>query len=764
MTDPVTADPAPAEETGPILIRTKLRPPAIRHGLVRRARLDALVAAGLRARLCLVDAPAGFGKTTLLAQWCTAAPDRHRVAWVSLDEADSDPVRFWVYVVEAFRTVAPGVGATALAALHTPGPALMQVVVPRLLNELAAAGGELVLVLDDYHLVTNPTCHDSLVFFVEHLPAGVHVVLSTRADPPLPLGRLRARGELAELRVPDLRFSDAEAAALLHDAMGLQVAADQVQRLTERTEGWAAALYLAGLSLRGRDDADAYIASFAGGHRYLVDFLGGEVLAAQPAEVQTFLLRTSILGHLSGPLCDAVLEREGSAALLRRLEHANLFLVALDDHGEWYRYHHLFAELLRLELATREPELVPVLHRRAAAWHEAAGDIEAAVHHATAAGDHPGAGALIARHWLAYSRRGRLATVTGWLEALPDQAIAADPPLALAAAWVAGLRGAPRGEIERWLEAAERAGGVHEGPLPDDLPSLASAVAVVRAVFPFDDVGRALAAARRAVELADAEPSPSHWMGMAVLGHSLYLSGRSAEARPQLEQLARDVPPAAQPYAVINAFALLSLLAGEQDDGSASARLARRAVELAEAAGLGHVPLCGLAYLALGRALARDGHVDDAEAQLEHALELLASESFLLDYVQALLALAPVRLARGDPGGARKLLEQAHALIQGCADPGMLPSLLEETERALRLTPASRQRRPEPAAPLTERELAVLRLLPTRLSQREIARELYVSVNTTRTHIQGIYRKLGVSSRRDAVAHARELGLVPGSA
>jgi LuxR family transcriptional regulator, maltose regulon positive regulatory protein len=739
-------------------VRTKLWPPFTRAGVVPRARLDALLEAGLQGKLCLVDAPVGFGKTTLLAQWCAAERGRRRVAWVSLDAGDSDLIRFWIYVVEAFRTVEPGVGAAVLKALQGPVATLDRAVLPRLLNELDATDSELVLVLDDYHSIANPACHRTLAFFIDHLPGNVHVVLSSRVDPPLPLARMRARGELAEIRVAELRFTAGEASALLNASMGLHLTADDVERLAERTEGWAAGLYLAGLSLREVDDAGAFIASFQGDHRHVADYLGAEVLTWQPSTIRTFLLRTSILERLSGPLCDAVLQAEGSAEVLRGLERSNLFLVPLDDRREWYRYHHLFAQLLRVELANVDGELVSELHRRAARWYRDAGEIDQAIHHATAAENVAEAGALIAQHWLPYMRRGQLATVARWLDELPDDEIAADPPLAVISSWVAAMRGASKREAERWLVAA--AAGSCQGPLPDGTDSLPLAVAIMRAIFLFDDVGRSLGAAQRAIELAGPEPSQFRWIGVGTLGRGLYLSGRSVEARTLLEEVVRSVSAADQPYIVVNALALLSLMAGDAGDDHAAVVLAQRAAETAEALGLSYSSLCGLVYVALGRALASQGELAEAEEQLGRALELLGIDSMLVHRAQALLVLAPVRQARGDVRGAHAVVERARDLIEGFTDPGVLPSLLEATERTLRSAP---RRRVEAAAPLTERELTVLRLLASELSQREIGRELYVSVNTVRTHVQVLYRKLDVASRGEAVARARDLGLVPGT-
>jgi LuxR family transcriptional regulator, maltose regulon positive regulatory protein len=753
---PPSVEANPGEVTGspgPELLWTKLVAPAPRAGLLPRAGLQSLLQSSLQAKLCLVAAPAGSGKTTVLAQW-RAGAGGGRVAWVSLEEGDNDSTRFWRYLVAAVRTVEPGVGTVALEALGDPSVELERVVVPSLVNDLDMMAAPLVLVLDDYHLITDAVCHQTFGWFLDHLPAAVHVVVSTRLDPPLPLARMRARGELAELRVGELQFTGEEAAELLNGSMGLDLAAEEVARLAERTEGWAAGLVLAGLSLRGRPDSRGFVAAFSGGDRHVADYLVAEVLDRQPEEIRSFLLRTSVLERLSGPLCDAVLETRGSAELLGELEASNLFVVPLDDRRQWYRYHQLFADSLRLQLGARQPGLVPVLHRRAAAWHQAAGNVDEAIGHASAAGDFAEAGTLIARHWATHWLGGQRATVARWLDGLPEAAVLADPPVALIAAWSRGFQGAVKQETERWLAAAEDGG--YGGPPPDGLRSQAFGAALARATLIFDDLGRAAAAARRALELASGQPAESSW-ARSALGQALYLSGRSAEARPLLEELVSQVPAAVQPYAVVTALAVLSLLAADQDD-PAAASLARRAVATAHAEGVSFEPLTGIVYLALGRALARQGKLAEAEVQLERALELFEVDSMGLHRTVALLVLALVRHGRGDRPGARALADQAHNLVDQATDPGMLPSLLKQTEEAL----GSRPRRPvQLAGPLTERELAVLRLLPTRLSMREIGRELYVSPNTVRSHVQAIYRKLQVNSRAEAVTQARQLGLLP---
>jgi LuxR family maltose regulon positive regulatory protein len=740
----------------PALMWSKLVAPASRAGLVPRTSLQSLLQDRLAAKLCLLDAPAGFGKTTLLAQW-RAAGGGGRVAWVSLDEADNDPTQFWVYIVEALRTIEPDVGAAALQLLQHTSLDHERVVLPSLLNDLRGVAPTLVLVLDDYHLITNPACHQTMTFFLDHLPAGVHVVLATRVDPPLPLARMRARRELAEIRIAELQFTGEEAAALLNTSMGLQLTAEEVERLAERTEGWAAGLVLAGLSLRGRQDASAFIAAFHGDNRHVADYLAADVLARLPSEITTFLLRTSVLRRLSGPLCDAVLQTQGSSGRLEELERSNLFLLPLDDRREWYRYHHLFGELLRLELDGREPELVVALHRRAAAWHRAAGDVDEAIYHAAVAGDFTAAGELIASHWLAFWRRGRRATVTRWLDELPEEAILADPPVAYVAAWIGGFNGASKQECERWLSVVEDP--TWKGTLPEGIRSLAFGAALTRAAALFDDVGRAAGAARRALELAGPQTSPFWWMAQATLGHALYLSGRTAEARPPLEELVARVPAAKQPYAVLTGLAVLSLLAGDEGDDRTALALARRAAATADAQGLSGEPLCGIVHMALGRALTREGNHTEAREQLEWALELYGIDSMAVHRAHVLVLLASVHQGRSDLAAARGALQRAEELLKQLVDPGVLPALLEQTTRTLGA--AAPRHQGDSAPSLTERELVVLRLLATRLSTPQISRELHVSVNTVRTQVRAIYHKLDARSRAEAVTQARRLGLLP---
>ena len=346
------------------LLETKLYLPRPRHGLVPRPRLQDRLHRGLSSRLMLVSAPAGFGKTTLLVDWMAAVSSSSLTArpvtsaWLSLDADDNDPARFWTYLIAALRTAVPGIGANALGLLQESQPPPAQVVLTTLLNDLGGADVDVVLVLDDYHVIDSPDVLAGMEFLLEHVPPGLHLVIASRADPALPLPRLRARGDLVEIRATDLRFTPDEAASYLNDAMGLQLTPDDVTALEERTEGWIAALQLAALSMAGRDDVTSFIAGFTGDDRYVVDYLVEEVLQRQPDDVQAFLLQTSVLDRMNGSLCDALTGQDGGRALLEALDRDNLFLVPLDDRRQWYRYHHLFADVLHARLLDEQPDRV----------------------------------------------------------------------------------------------------------------------------------------------------------------------------------------------------------------------------------------------------------------------------------------------------------------------------------------------------------------------------------------------------------------------
>jgi ATP/maltotriose-dependent transcriptional regulator MalT len=738
------------------IVETKVTRPRPRAEQVPRRELIAALGDRGWRRLTLVAAPPGFGKTTFLAEW-VAADDRAGAAWFSVDEDDNDPARFFACIAEALQRVEPGLGDRAAAALRTPGADLHRVVLPLLLNDLAGLDRDLALVLDDYHLITNPEIHRALAYLIERSPGVFHLILATREDPPLPLGRLRARGELCEVRAAELRFSDDETAVFLTDALGLELSAADVARLQARTEGWPAALYLAALSLRGRPDASAMIERFAGDDRYLVDYLTAELLARQPPELRSFLLRTSILKRFCGPLCDAVAERENSAALLAELEHSNLLLVPLDNKREWYRYHHLFGDLLEHELVASDRDALPVLHRRASVWYREAGLIVDAAHHAIAAGDIDAAARLVARHYAFFVDRGQLATVLRWLELLPE-AVAAQDWLLCFAGTVVTAHAGRLDEAERWLGLAERAPPlVRDGQEPGGpLALLAAYLRLLRG-----DIRGTVAHGRRA--LASASAADALWaMGpQMVLASGLWWAGEPGEASAIVETVTRTARAAGIPAMTVYSLGVRAAIALDEQNEPTAETLAREATQLMHRDDLDEHPWAAMAHVVPGTLLGRRGELDAAAAEIERGMELGRRQAAWQVTVCASLALAEVRQRQHQLTAARRLLTHVRDLLETLPDPGDGPVRLERTEKALRLR-ATRDRdaAKAPYWELSEREIEVLRLLPSRLSQREIAAELYVSFNTIRTHTRVIFQKLGVTSRAEAVTRARELGLL----
>jgi len=734
-------------------IETKLYPPGVRAEWVERSALIEELAQ-TTAKLVLVDAPAGFGKTTLVAQWRSAAAETRPFAWVSLDRGDSDPGRLWWYVVSALTRACPEIdGEAILAELRAQAPEFPKSVLPMLANELAALSAPVVLVLDDYHVIRDRGCHEQVAFLLLHLPPTAQLVLITRADPSLPLARLRAAGEMAEMRARELRFTPAEAAELLRAVAGIELSEPDLSQLMERTEGWPAGVYLAAISLRGHPSPHAFIRQFTGNNRFIVDFLAEEVLSRLPAEIQEFLAKTSVLTRFCAPLCDVVTGSAGAAGIIEVLERENLFLVPLDDNRQWYRYHHLFAQLLRSRLARTEPALVTTLHARASAWHEAAGSAEEAVHHALAAGDATRAVALIARYWHAYVDKGRTATVCGWMRALGDDRIAGHPLAVHCAAWAAALSGDQK-SVRRWLPVLERAR--YDGPLPDGMRSLQSSAALLRASFGFDGLPAMLEAAQTAASIETNPASPYFALARSTLGFSHFLTGDlQAATRPLEEAVSSE---ASLQLIRMFALAVLAMVLVGQGRLPRARECAHAARDLAVKGDLGRLPQTVMAYAATAAVYAAEDRFDEARQELEPVLDLRRKNSGLGPWstIVPTLLLARIRLALGDFAGAAELADEAREVLAALPDgTEMLRARLADLDRRL----ARPVREADDTEPLTEREVAVLRMLGGTLSLREIGHELYVSANTVKTHTQAIYRKLGVSSRHDAVARGKRLGI-----
>jgi LuxR family maltose regulon positive regulatory protein len=733
-------------------IETKLHPPVARVEWLPRHELVSQLTAS-PAKLVLVEAPAGFGKTTLIAQWWSSPSERRSFAWLSLDRGDDDPGRLWWHIACALYRACPGMdGANVLRALRAKDPDIDGTVLPMLINALAALPDEVVLVLDDFHLIREQACLEQTASFLVHLPATVQLVVTTRATPALPLARLRAAGGLVEIGMRELRFAPPDAAAFLRQVGGTELGQPDLDQIVQRTEGWPAGLYLAALSLRGHSSPADFARDFTGDNRFIVDFLAEEVLGRQPPEIRQFLARTSVLGRFCAPLCAAVTGAGDAAGIIEVLERENLFVVPLDETRRWFRYHHLFAQVLHAELVRTEAGLIPELHRRAGAWHRAAGSVGEAVQHALAGADPAEAIDLIARHWHAYIGVGRAGTVRDWLRSLGDDQIAASPLAAHCAAWVAALTGEPE-PVRRWLPVIEAA--QHDGMLPDGIRSMASSAALLRGVYGFDGLSIMQQSAAVAAGLEDDPGSPWYTLARATHGFALYLSGELEAAVPPLEQAVASHGSAT--LVGVLAYAALALTALELGQLTRARELAVTARRLVAQDELAETPQSSMAYTATGAVYAAEGRFKEARSELRRAVRVRRQFPGLSPWatLEAELRLAEVLLAMGDSGGAAELLSEADGVLTLFPDgTGWLRARLGRLRR--QLVPA---RRMSPDDCLTEREADVLRLLRGSLSLREISRELYVSPNTVKTHAQAIYRKLGVSSRHDAVRRGREIGV-----
>ncbi len=681
------------------LLTTKLHVPPIRPRLVSRPRLLERVSGAMDRKLTLVCAPAGFGKTTLLSE-CAAICGRP-VAWLSLDESDNDPARFLAYLIAALQGVKAGIGQGVLSALDAPQPPPVAPLLVGLINELVAVPAPFVLVLDDYHLVESKPIHEALAFLLDHQPPQMHLVISTRTDPPLPIARLRGRGQMLELRQGDLCFSAEEAGQFLRQVMALDLPAGEVEALAARTEGWIAGLQMAGLSLQGCRDTAAFVRAFAGSDRYILDYLVEEVLQRQSERVQSFLLRTSILERMSGPLCDAVLEAESSTALLEQLERDNLFVMPLDNRREWYRAHWLFRDLLRRRLEAREGERLAGLNERASLWYEEQGLPAEAIRHAMQGQDWERAARLVEGTAEPAMMRGEFAACIGWIDALPEQAIRARPRLGLYRIWGLLIAGRPLAEVESRLRDAE--GGPHPAggePYEGALAALRAVLGVVRG-----DVPEAIEQAQLARRLLPEEDLYFRRLVVRSLGVALLYRGDAVGAQPLFEEdarisrqegditgllaetrlwavalmargrlrQAREVIAAAEPFmpqapgmlqpAAIKLLVVHADLLRECNELDEAAGLCDKAIaqarEVLELFGLG-------ANLMLARVRQAQGRVDDGMAAIDEALRL-AKRYDITDLDDALVYAYRTRLflAGGD-------LEAAAAWAQECGlDAGL---------------------------------------------------------------------------------------------
>jgi LuxR family transcriptional regulator, maltose regulon positive regulatory protein len=728
------------------LRESKFHPPAARPGIVIRTALVNRLAAA-QSPIITVTAPPGYGKTMLLAQWAELVGPR--VAWVSCDDGDNDPVVLLSALAVALDRIEP-IDPTIFSALVSSGGDIT--VVPRFVSAVAAMHRPVTLVLDHAEAVTNKQCLNTIAEFALRLPPGWQLAIASRAGVPLPVARLRAQGRIVEISAEDLAMGTEEASSLLEGA-GAELGEASIHELLQRTEGWPAGLYIAALAIKAGTRRSEVGFTFTGDDIFMGDYLRSELLDRVSGAVASFLIRTSVLDRMSGSLCDAILDGEGSQRLLERLESRNLLIVPLDRHREWYRYHHLLQELLQAELRRREPDLVQDLHFRAAGWYEANAMPEAAIRHAQAAGDYDRVARLVLELAQPVWASGRVETVLRWMEWLRDVTSAEHyGAIAVHGSLIFALLGQPS-EAERWAAAAERATPV--GILPDG-STMQGTLAYLRAILCRDGV----AVMRRDAQIAWDGLSPASPYRATMLyteGISYLLDGDPARADPIFTRAFGDATRAgALPLAAL-ILAERCAVAAERDGWPEIIELAQRAVTIVEDGRLDDYWTSALVYAWATRAALHSGDVSKARFYLGRAARLRPLLTYALPVVsvQALLELARCYLTLADPAGAAAILHQVHDILQQRPDLGVLTKLAGQLQSQLGKTGAIAVG----ASSLTAAELRLLPLLSTHLSYREIGERLYVSSHTVKTQAYSAYRKLGASSRSEAVTRVHELGL-----
>lgn len=731
------------------LLSMKLAPPLSVANMLPRPDLVSTLA-DTDWNVCLISAPAGWGKTSLLAALHDIDSEQRRFAFLRLEEGDDDNAVFWTYVIAALRSVHPTLATDAEAVLRTPGIDPMHQIVPLLINELAELEDPTVLVLDDYQMVGDQDIHTSVAHLIDHLPESLRLVIATRSDPPLPLSRLRASGAMVEIRAGQLGFSTSEAVEFLANRFGVELDTQSAEDLRERTEGWPAGLQLAGLSLAKESDPSVFVERFAGDDRNVADYLINEVFRGVSADRREFLLRTSVLDRLTGPLCDEVAGVSNSAAILEEIEHANLFLIPLDHQRRWYRYHHLFGHWLRYELEKTDPAAIPELHARASQWHQANESLESAINHAIASGAEDRAADLIDQYMTDWGQV-HWPRLAQWLARLSDETIASHALCAIGQVRYSLARGDfPRGW--RWMGAAEAA----VDATPDELRSMVEGTTAQYRAFMELVAGDMEQARERSLELADRERSAGsafYAMAIGVAGIATFWSVGALEAIPLLSEAA--VKRAEHSLADAGITALLAAAYAEIGDWTGSQTATEAAFALPPPPEWNRYPEVMPAHYAYGKTLIARGSRDEGIAQIREGLELARGWIEPLFVAYGCLALAA---GLSEYSEKRALVREARQLLEARRPSGRVMDLVVAAERKLALrSPPQRTSGTVHVQPLTDRERDVLRLLKSDLSIREIANQLYVSHNTVKGYSKSLYRKLGVSSRAAAIEVADTL-------
>jgi LuxR family maltose regulon positive regulatory protein len=672
------------------ILATKLYVPPPRPRVVMRRRLIERLDEGAHRKLTLICAPAGFGKTTLVGEWVAGLP--RPAAWLSLDEGDNDSIRFVSYLVAALQTISAGIGEGVLGVLRSPRPPPTESILTALLNEIATVEDDFVLVLDDYHVVDSRAVDEALSYVLEHLPPRMRLIIATREDPNLPLARLRARGQLSELRAAELRFAPSEAGEFLEGVMGLDLSEGEITALESRTEGWIAGLQLAALSMQGRKDVPGFITAFAGDNRYIVDYLVEEVLGRQPERIRSFLLLTSILDRLSGPLCDAITGQEEGNALLAALERGNYFVVPLDDKRQWYRYHHLFAQVLLAQLMQEQPARVATLHRRASAWYEQNGLPADAIRHALGAEDFGRAADLIELTVPVMRRSRQEATLLGWLEALPDELFHVRPVLNVVYAHVL-LAGGELEDVENRLRDAERgldttaamgARPYPEGSRPaaemvvvgdEAFHRLPGEIAIARAALALarGDVPGTVSYARRALDLAPEDDHLTRGGAAGFLGLASWTSGDLETAHQTYAAGMASLQEAGNTSDAINGAITLAAIRMAQGRLRQAMRTYEQALQLATEQGDPVMRGTADVYVGISELHRERNDLDAATQHLLRSKEQGEHTGFPPYPYRWRVAMAQILEAQGDLDGALALLREAERLYVIDFSPNVRP-------------------------------------------------------------------------------------------
>jgi LuxR family maltose regulon positive regulatory protein len=649
------------------VLQTKLFIPPPRQNVVSRQRLADRLSQGIQrgCRLTLVSAPAGFGKSTLVSEW--VGSHDQPVAWISLDKGDNDPSRFWSYFIAALQMIQAGIGETALAALESPQSPPMEAVLTALLNEITAVTTHFAIVFDDYHVIVDSSIHEQLSFILEHQPPQMHLVIASRSDPPLNLSRLRGKGQLSELRTDELRFTPKETVAFLNDMMGLGLSARDVAALEARTEGWAVGLQMAALSLHGRDAEHVadFVASFTGSHRYVLDYLSDEVLLQQSPSVQTFLLQTSILDRLTGLLCDVVTNQDGGQETLERLDEGNLFIVQLDDERHWYRYHHLFADLLRNRLDRTQPDLLPILHIRASAWYESKGLLPEAISHAFASGDVDRVATMLEGNALSLIGYKHLKTSLGWFNGLPAEVIGARPWLIIAYAWTLAYTGF----FEESLACLEQLKSEESATeMPDVSRHITGHINALRffltSFMPYAVEG-AEAYGHKALALLPEDDLRTRSLIAVLLGRQQRMNHDYSSARETLSEAIILALTAQQEYAVVELLTQLARVETQQGTLQQAAVTCQEALALAgKQRGYGgyRPPIISFTHASLAHIFREWNRLDDAQHHAEEAIILSRQWEHIDSVVDGYIALLWIQLARKDGRKAMDTIQKIKRL------------------------------------------------------------------------------------------------------